>query len=75
MSIQYHKGPLQWNQDLFDADLNGEGLIVRCQKSTNGAPATTAGKFIPRALVQGTNGLYVNVGTTASVSWQTVTSS
>ncbi len=72
MSIQYTRGPLSFEPALFDASLNGQGLITECQKSTTGAPAATAGKFIPGALVTASNSvIWQNTGTTASPVWTT----
>ncbi len=66
MGIQYIRGVVPWDTSLSDAELDSDGLVTQCKKNTAGAPTATVGKFIPNALVQATDGAYLNSGSTAS---------
>lgn len=46
------------------------GLVYYGVKSTAGAPANLAGRYVPYATIEAADGLYVNKGTTASPSFQ-----
>lgn len=67
MSIQYYRGAPTWDQNVFDLELNSQGLVTQGQILASGAPAAIAGQYIPGAIMQGSDGLiYVNEGTTAA---------
>jgi len=62
-----------------DADNNSilKGLAMNALKVTSGAPAATAGYWLPGAIIQNviTGVLYVNTGTTASPVWSIIDTS
>jgi hypothetical protein len=84
--MQY-KTNVQWDSALTDLELIQSdantrkvgiaGLVYRATKMTTGAPATTAGVFIPGAIIQnavsGVN--YQNTGSTASPVWSVMENS
>ncbi len=81
MADVYYKMTVEWDADLRDlgyADTLGgnpvSGLVVSATKITTGAPAATAGKFMPGAIIQnGISGvLYSNTGSTASPVWSVI---
>lgn len=78
MSVQYLT-EVPWDPELIDVDfINAstapaalQGLAKMAVKITTGAPAATAGKFIPGAtILNAVSGLvYRNSGSTASPAW------
>lgn len=73
MFIQYHR-TLSWTSVIINAGTNGDGLITCAQKTTTGAPAATANKYIAGCIVQNlvSSKLYVNSGSTASPVWSEI---
>lgn len=57
------------------SDITLNGLVYDGVKSTTGAPAATAGYFIPGATIRNSfdGSEYINAGTTTSPSWKLVT--
>lgn len=76
MGVQY-KTTVLWDAELIDLEftdtLNSivKGLVQSAVKITTGAPAATAGYFMPGAIIQNAvSGIaYLNTGTTASPVW------
>ena len=73
MSIQYRR-TTRVSTELFDMELDGNELFTGGQKSTAGAPVTTAGVFAPGCLIQNQadSDVYRNDGTTAVPVWVAV---
>lgn len=69
MSIQYTRGKLSFDQTLYDASLNNDGLIIRVSKTDNVAPQILADKFALSCIVQGDGVSYMNTGTVAVPVW------
>ena len=76
MSVQY-RTTVEWDSTLIDLEFTDtmnplvKGLVVRVLKITTGAPATTAERFMPGAIIQNAVSTipYYNSGTTASPVW------
>ena len=69
--LNYTTKTIDTTDDLINLGLNEFGLIIDGQKTTIGAPDTTAGKYIPGAMIinEVTPGTYQNTGTTAVPVW------
>lgn len=76
MSVQYST-EVNWDLTLADLGLTSDGFVCTGLKTTTGAPAATAGKFIAGAIIQNivSGELYQNTGTTASPVWSLIESS
>ena len=74
--IQYDT-VVSWDSTLIDVEYTDtenalvKGLVEHAIKITTGAPAATAGYFIPGAIIQNAydGTLYINTGTTAAPVW------
>lgn len=77
MLIQYNTSTNDLTDDLKNVGLNEFGLITCGQKTTAGAPDTTAGKYIAACIIEneGDSTLYFNSGSTAVPVWTPLGSS
>lgn len=73
MFINY-KRTVDFSTVIINAGLNQDNLITCAQKTTSGAPAADANKYVAGAIVQNVASgiVYINAGSSASPSWEAI---